>query len=56
MKKIIGYIVGFCLLAILVNYAVQLLAEIWLELVVGSGIVLVFYIATILIKHHQDWR
>lgn len=56
MKKLIGYIVGFCLLAILVNYAVRLLTDIWLELVVGSIMALGFYIAIIFIKRHQDWR
>ncbi|HHW4949034.1 TPA: hypothetical protein ACU0L0_000590 [Streptococcus suis] len=56
MKKLIGYIVGFCLLAILVSYSVQLLVDIWLELVIGSILALGFYIAIIFIKHRQDWR
>ncbi|MGU7929910.1 hypothetical protein ACS6ZM_03995 [Streptococcus suis] len=56
MKKLISYIVGFCLLAILVNYSVQLLVDIWLELVVGLVIALGFYIAITFIKHRQDWR
>lgn len=56
MKKLISYIVSFCLLAILVNYSVRLLVDIWLELVVGSIMSLVFYVAIKLIKHHQDWR
>lgn len=56
MKKLIGYIVGFCLLAILVNYAVRLLANIWLELVIVMLVAWGFYIAIIVIKHHQDWR
>lgn len=56
MKKLTGYIVGFCLLAILVNYAVRLLANIWLELVVGSIVALGIYIVIIFIKHYQDWR
>lgn len=56
MKKLIGYIVGFCLLAILVNYAVRLLANIWLELLTVMIVALGVYIAIIVIKHHQDWR
>ena len=56
MKKLISYIVGFCLLAILVNYSVRLLVDIWLELVVGSIMSLGFYVAIKLIKHRQDWR
>lgn len=56
MKKLISYIVSFCLLAILVNYSVRLLVDIWLELVVGSIMSLGFYVAIKLIKHHQDWR
>lgn len=56
MKKLISYIVGFCLLAMLVNYSVQLLVDIWLELVIGLVIALGFYIAITFIKHRQDWR
>ena len=56
MKKLIGYIVGFYLLAILVNYAVRLLTDIWLELVIILLVALGVYIAIIVIKHHQDWR
>ena len=56
MKKLISYIVGFCLLAILVNYSIQLLVNIWLELVIGLVIALGFYIAITFIKHRQDWR
>ncbi|HEL1811228.1 TPA: hypothetical protein TXY98_000944 [Streptococcus suis] len=56
MKKLMSYVVGFCLLAILVNYSVRLLVDIWLELVVGSIMFLGFYVAIKLIKHHQDWR
>ena len=56
MKKLINYIVGFCLLAILVNYSVRLLVDIWLELVIGFLVALGFYITFTFIKHRQDWR
>lgn len=56
MRKLTSYIIGSCLLAILVNYAVKLLADICLELMVGSLLALGFYITIIFIKHHQDWR
>ncbi|WP_449456302.1 hypothetical protein [Streptococcus suis] len=56
MKKLIGYIVGFCLFAILVNYSVHLLIDIWLELVIGSIIALGAYITITIIKQRQDWR
>ncbi|EQB23723.1 hypothetical protein M837_00842 [Streptococcus equi subsp. zooepidemicus SzS31A1] len=56
MKKLTSYIIGFCLLAILINYAVHLIEDIWLELAIGSIVVLDFYVAIKLIKHHQDWR
>lgn len=56
MKKLTHYIFGFCLLAILVNYSVRFLVDIWLELVIALAIALGFYITITFIKHRQDWR
>lgn len=56
MKTLITYVLVLCFLAVLIHWAVGLILDIWIPLLIGVGIVLGVYILAQVIRHKQDWR
>ena len=56
MKKLIKYILIFCLLAWLINQAVYLLLEVWCYLALILGGVIGGWLVVRIIRYKKDWR
>lgn len=56
MKTLITYVLVFCVVAVLIHWAVGLIMDVWIPLLIGVGIVLGIYCLVQFIRHKQNWR
>lgn len=55
MKKLIAYILGFVACAWLINWAVELILEVWWLLVLATVVIFIGWLAFRIIKS-KEWR
>ncbi|KXT68818.1 hypothetical protein SGODD07_02018 [Streptococcus gordonii] len=56
MKKLLIYTFALFAVAFLLNWAVRLLLEVWVPLLVGCGIFAISYTTYQIIKKKNEWR